>query len=280
MSIITIQNLIKRFGPVTAVDNLSLDIEAGAICGILGPNGAGKSTTIRILATLTKPTSGHASIGGYDVMTQPVKAKKMIGVIHQSLNIDPELTPREHLMVHGMLFGMKWRSIRDRADALLDFVGLADKKETPAGKFSGGMKRRLTIARALVHEPSIIIMDEPTVGLDAHARRKLWGLVSELKAKGHTILLTTHYIEEAQSLADRIVVIDKGKTIADGTPDDLIYTVGRIAVDIMRNSDTETFFFDTKTEASSFLAAQQAIGTVREANLEDVLIKLTGRKVD
>jgi ABC-2 type transport system ATP-binding protein len=280
MSIITIQNLTKHFGNITAIDNLSLEIESGAICGILGPNGAGKSTTIRILATLTKPTSGNAFIGSHDVMTEPVKAKKMIGVVHQTLNVDPELTPREHLMVHGMLFGLKRQKIREYSDTLLDFVGLEDKKDIPAGKFSGGMKRRLTIARALVHNPSVIIMDEPTVGLDAHARRKLWVLMKDLRSKGHTILLTTHYIDEAQSLSDRIVIIDRGKIIADNTPEQLIATVGQVALDIDSNGEYKTHFFNSKTDASIFLSKGQTSGTVREANLEDVFIKLTGRKVE
>jgi ABC-2 type transport system ATP-binding protein len=163
---------------------------------------------------------------------------------------------------------------------LLDFVGLSEQKNMPASKFSGGMKRRLTIARALLHDPKVIIMDEPTVGLDAHARRKLWALMRELKVKGHTILLTTHYIDEAQSLADRIVIIDKGKVIADGPPQTLIGSVGAIAADKAHNGESETHFFDSKQDAAAFLGKQQCSGTVREANLEDVFIKLTGRKVD
>jgi ABC-2 type transport system ATP-binding protein len=278
MAILSIKDLTKRFGAVTAVDHLSLDIGAGAICGILGPNGAGKSTTIRILATLTKPTSGCAEIGGHNVMTHPVKAKEMIGVVHQSLNIDPELTPREHLTVHGMLFGMKMHAIRERREMLLDFVGLAEKKDIRAGKLSGGMKRRLTVARALMHEPAIIIINEPTVGLDAHARRRLWSLMRELRDKGHTILLTTHYIDEAEALCDQIVIIDRGRIIADGAPDELIATVGRITAET-RGGEYQAFFFDTREDALAFLGGQQAAGAVREANLEDVFIKLTGRRV-
>jgi ABC-2 type transport system ATP-binding protein len=279
MSIITLENLTKRFGAVIAIDNLSLAIDAGAICGILGPNGAGKSTTIRILATLTRPTAGKALIGGYDVMCEPVKAKNMIGVVHQTLNIDPELTPREHLQVHGMLFGMKRKDMRGRIDGLLAFAGLDERKDSPAGKLSGGMKRRLTIARALVHEPKVIIMDEPTVGLDAHARRKLWTLMRELKAKGHTILLTTHYIDEAQALADRIVIIDRGILIADGTAHDLIGTVGSFAVDVHQEGKSTTTFHDTREAAAAHLASRQCSGAVREADLEDVFVKLTGRRV-
>lgn len=279
MEIISIKNLTKKFKAVTAVDNLSLDISSGAICSILGPNGAGKSTTIRILATLTRPTSGQAFIEGHDVMREPVLAKKKIGVVHQTLNIDPELTPREHLAVHGMLFGMKRFVMRCAIERLLEFVGLDNQKDIPAGKFSGGMKRRLTIARALVHDPSIIIMDEPTVGLDAHARRKLWALMRELKNRGHTVLLTTHYIEEAESLSDRIVIIDKGRIIADGSPKNLIATVGSIAVDITRNGECNTKFFDTKQNAAAFLVNEKTSGAVREANLEDVFVRLTGRRV-
>jgi len=280
MAIISIQNLTKRFGQITAVDNLSLDIQEGTICGILGPNGAGKSTTIRILSTLTKPTSGDAFIGSYNVMTESVKAKKLIGVVQQNLNIDPELTPFEHLVVHGMLYGMNKRAVTANADRLLDFVELQDKRNIPAGKFSGGMKRRLTIARALVHDPSVIIMDEPTVGLDAHARRKLWTLMKELRSDGRTILLTTHYIEEAQALSDRIVILDRGKIIADDTPDNLINSAGSVAVDAVVNSEYRTFLFSNKSEASAFLIEKKTQGTLRESNLEDVFIKLTGRKVE
>lgn len=279
MSIISLENLTKSFGAVTALDNLSLEIEEGTICGILGPNGAGKSTTIRILATLTRPTSGYARIGTYDVMKDPVKAKKMIGVVHQTLNVDPELTIREHLKVHGMLFGMNRSKIGRRIDELLDFVGLSEKEDFLAGKFSGGMKRRLTIARAMVHDPQIIIMDEPTAGLDAHARRKLWALMRELKESGHTILLTTHYIDEAHALSDRIVIIDKGKCIADGAPCSLMNTVKKVVADIAREGECHSFFFDTRQEAAAFIAGEQTTGTVREANLEDVFVKLTGRKV-
>lgn len=272
-------SLIVAMAGIVAIDNLSLEIEEGTICGILGPNGAGKSTTIRILSTLTKPSGGVAMIGGYDVMKDPVKAKKMIGVVHQTLNIDPELTPCEHLMVHGMLFGMDRSVISKRTDELLDFVGLDEQKDLPAGKFSGGMKRRLTIARALVHDPRVIIMDEPTVGLDAHARRKLWALMRELREKGHTILLTTHYIDEAHALSDRIVIIDKGKCITDGTPVSLMNTVKKVVADIVHEGDNHTHFFDTRQEAAAFIAGEQTNGTIREANLEDVFVKLTGRKV-
>jgi ABC-2 type transport system ATP-binding protein len=277
---IVIERLVKRYGSVKAVDDLSISLPAGQVHGVLGPNGAGKTTTVRILATLTRPTSGTASIGGYDVMEQPLKIKRQIGVVHQTLNFDPELTGEESLLIHGMLYDMPRRAIRTRMDELVAFADLSDAARRKVSTYSGGMKRRLSIARAMIHEPRVILLDEPTVGLDAHARRKVWDLIRRLRNEGCTILLTTHHIEEAEVLADRVVIIDHGRVIAQGSPGELIARSGNVAVDYSGPKGTETAFFETREEAARFVSNLDVYTTVRHANLEDVFIRLTGRRVN
>ena len=276
---ITIDRLTKRYGSVTALDALSLTLEKGAIHGLLGPNGAGKTTTVRILSTLTKPSSGSAAVGGYDVIAQPLHVKRQIGVVHQTLNFDPELTGTETLMVHGMLYGMSWNRLRAKTEEMLQFAELTDSAGRRVSTYSGGMKRRLSIARAMVHNPRVVLLDEPTVGLDAHARRRVWELVRRLREAECTIVLTTHYIEEAEMLADRVVIIDKGNVIADGSPRSLIASAGTVAVDFSDSSGTQTEFFENRDEAARRLATLNARATIRHANLEDVFIRLTGRRV-
>jgi len=197
---ILIEHLTKRYGNVTAVDDLSLTIAAGQVYGLLGPNGAGKTTTVRILSTLTQPTSGTASVHGCNVVSQPLKTKSKIGVVHQTLNFDPELTAWESMLIHGMFFKMSVASIRKQSEELLEFVGLADVAGKTVDKYSGGMKRRLSIERALVHDPEVLIMDEPTVGLDAHARRRVWDLIRRLREAGRTIVAVASF-----ALAVRVV---------------------------------------------------------------------------
>ena len=277
---IKIEKLNKKYKNITAVNNLNLEVKKQEIYGFLGPNGAGKTTTIRILSTLTFPTSGVAYINGYDVAKYPLQAKKEIGVIHQTHNIDPELSGYENLLIHGLLFRMKINEIKKKAEELLSFVDLEDDMYKLAGKYSGGMRRRLTIARALIHSPNLFIMDEPTTGLDAFARRKLWGLIKKIRDEGGTIFLTTHYIEEAEYLSDRVGILDKGGIIAEGAPSKLINNLGKIAVDIEGSDGLEVEFFETREEAAKFLSKLNKNATIRQANLEDVFIKLTGRRVN
>jgi ABC-2 type transport system ATP-binding protein len=277
---IVIEKLIKRYGSVTAVDGLSMSLPAGKIHAVLGPNGAGKTTTVRILATLTRPTSGTASIGGYDVCTQPLQVKRQIGVVHQTLNFDPELTGEESLMIHGLLYGMARGSIRARMKELLAFADLADAAGRMVSTYSGGMKRRLSIARAMMHHPRVILLDEPTAGLDAHTRRRVWDLVRRLRDEGCTIVLATHYIEEAEVLANHVVIIDRGRMIAEGSPDRLIAGAGAVAVDYSGPTGTDTAFFETRRLASEFVSTLDTRATIRRANLEDVFIRLTGRRVN
>ncbi len=277
---IKIENLFKKYKNITAVNGLNLEVRKQEIYGFLGPNGAGKTTTIRILSTLTLPTSGSARINGHDVLKNPVQAKKEIGVIHQTRNIDPELTGYENLLIHGLLFKMKIKDIKKKADELLDFVDLKGDMHRLASKYSGGMRRRLTIARALIHSPNLLIMDEPTAGLDAVARRRVWGLIKRIRDRGGTIFLTTHYIEEAEYLSDRVGILDKGGLIAEGAPSKLVNDMGKIAVDIEGSDGLEAEFFETRGEAAEFLSKLNKNAVIRRANLEDVFIRLTGRRVN
>ncbi len=277
---IVIDKLTKQYGSVRAVDDLSISLSAGQVHGVLGPNGAGKTTTVRILSTLTRPTSGTATVGGYDVMSQSLKVKQQIGVVHQTLNFDPELTGEESLLIHGRLYGMPRRAIWAKMDELVEFADLADAAHRKVSTYSGGMKRRLSIARAMMHEPRVVLLDEPTVGLDAHARRKVWDLIRRLRSDGCTIVLTTHHIEEAEMLADHVVIIDHGRVIAEGGPAELIAQSGNVAVDYSGSKGTETAFFENREAAGDFVSKHDVRTTVRHANLEDVFIRLTGRRVN
>ena len=276
---VELMELTKIFGDHTAVDRLSLTVPRGSFFGLLGPNGAGKTTTIRILTTLTRPTSGRAMIGGYDVVSQPVPAKRLIGLVPQQYNLDNELSGRENLDLHGRLFGLDRRLRRERTIEVLDLVSLAEAADRQAKKYSGGMKRRLMIARALLHRPEVLFLDEPTIGLDVEGRRKLWGLLTKINRQGKTILLTTHYIEEAEALCDTVGIIDRGRLIARDSPTDLIASAGRYVVDAIDDDDLTSHFFESRSEAGAFAAGLDCQAHIRPANLEDVFVKLTGRKV-
>ena len=239
---ISIKNLVKRYDDVTAVDDLSFDVEAGEIFGLLGPNGAGKSTTINILSGLLVPTSGSATVMGFDVQREPGKVKERIGVCPQEPAFFSYLTGRENVELMGNLQDMPKAELRERTDWLLDRVGLGESSGRRAGKYSGGMVRRTSLAMALVHDPEVAFLDEPTVGMDPQSRRATWGLIEGLKGRGRTVILTTHYIEEAEALSDRVGIIDHGRLIALDTPQALMEEHGA-------------------------------------ENLEEVFIKLTGRKI-
>lgn len=277
---IVVEHLTKRYGAKTAVDDLCLSIPASRVYGLLGPNGAGKTTTVRILSTLTNLTSGRAVINGCDVVSQPSRAKACIGVVHQTLNFDPELTGSQSLLIHGMLFGMNRTAIKTKTREMLEFAELMEVRGQPVGKYSGGMQRRLSIARAMMHDPLVLILDEPTVGLDAHARRKVWELIRRMRDAGRTIILTSHYIDEVELLADRVAVIDRGRLVAEGSPSALIESVGPVVVDIVHPTFTEYAFFTTREEAARHVAGLDAETTIRHANLEDVFVRITGRRVN
>ena len=224
---IVVTNLTKSFGEVTAVSSLDLDITQGEVFGLLGPNGAGKSTTISILCGLIEPSSGSASVGGEDVVEASSKVKEAIGVCTQSASVLPHLTGMENVVLFGQLHGLSKKKAGEQAAALLRRMGLSADQGRRAGKYSEGMKKRLSLALALVGDPRIVFLDEPTAAMDPQARRAVWDVVRELKQEGRTVVLTTHYIEEAEMLCDRVGIIDHGRLIALGAPADLIEQNGK-----------------------------------------------------
>jgi ABC-2 type transport system ATP-binding protein len=221
-SAIEIDNLTKKFEDATAVDSLNLQVSRGELFGLLGPNGAGKTTTINVLCGLIKPTSGRVRVGGYDVQKETAKVKELIGVCIQETAVYSYLTGAENVDLFGNLHTMKKDLMKARRGMLLEKMGLIDDARRKAEKYSAGMKRRLSLSLALVHDPQIAFLDEPTVGMDPQSRRALWDFIKELKGQGKTIILTTHYMEEAEELCDRVGIIDHGKLIALGSPQDLI----------------------------------------------------------
>ncbi len=239
---IVIDNLTKRFEDVTAVDGLSLEVENGELYGLLGPNGAGKTTVINVLCGLLEPTSGSVSVGGYDVQKEPVKVKELIGVCPQDAAVYPYLTGRENVELFGNLHAMPKDKLKRNTEELLGKMGLLEDAKRRVGKYSGGMKRRINLIMALVHDPKIAFLDEPTVAMDPQSRHAVWDFIRELKKENKTVILTTHYMEEAEELCDRVGIIDRGKLIALGAP-------------------------------------KQLIDKFEEKNLEDVFIQLTGRRI-
>lgn len=276
---IKIESLTKAFGERRAVDNLTLQIETGETFGLLGPNGAGKTTTIRMLTMLTKPTSGYVTINGWSLSNDEQKIKSIIGIVPQHLNLDMDLTARENLELHGRLHHIPAEERQSRIRELLEYVELANRHSDLVSSFSGGMKRRLMVARALMHKPKVLFLDEPTVGLDPQVRRRLWDLVRRLNSDGITVLLTTHYIEEAESLCRRVAILETGKLIALNSPGELCRRLGEYAVEWVEDEGSITRFFASRAEAADFAAQLSAMATIRRSNLEDVFVEITGRKV-
>jgi ABC-2 type transport system ATP-binding protein len=226
MSIIKVENLTKKFGGTIAVNDISFEVDKGAVFGFLGPNGAGKTTTINILCTRLSPTSGRALIDGRDCLRESAEVRNKIGIVFQDNTLDKELTAYENLLFHCYLYCVPKRERKQRIEDALYFVGLHERKGDQVKKFSGGMKRRLEVARSIIHQPMVLFLDEPTLGLDPQSRTNLWEFISKLpEQQGVTIFMTTHYMEEAE-ICNRIAVIDKGKIIAQGSPEELKKLVG------------------------------------------------------
>jgi ABC-2 type transport system ATP-binding protein len=221
-SSIVIEHLSKKYEDVTALDDLTLQVKKGELFGLLGPNGAGKTTTINILCGLVKPTTGTATVCGHDALKETAKVKDLIGVCTQETAIYPYLTGKENVEFFGNLYAMDKATLKARCNMLLTKMGLAEDGDRRAGKYSGGMKRRLSLILALISNPQIAFLDEPTVTMDPQSRHAVWDFLQELKKEGKTIILTTHYMEEAEELCDRVGIIDRGKLIALGTPKELI----------------------------------------------------------
>jgi len=223
---IVAQNLVRYFGDVKAVDGIDITVKTGEIFGFLGPNGAGKSTAVRMLTTLLRPTSGTATVAGFDVAKHPDEVRRRIGVALQDAAIDPLMTGTELLRLQAVLYGIPQTQMKNRASELLERVGLTAAADRRVGTYSGGMRRRLDLALALIHQPTVLFLDEPTTGLDPMSRMSLWEEVRRLNNEGTTVMLTTQYLEEADQLADRIAIIDAGKIVREGKPQDLKAGVG------------------------------------------------------
>jgi len=277
MVMIDIHELSKCYGAVCALEGLSLQIGAGEIFGLLGPNGAGKTTTIKILTTLAFPSGGWAKIAGFDVVRQRTRLKPLIAVCPQDINLDKELTAFENLWFYGRLHRIT--DLSRRIQELLEWGQLEHRAQDQVKKFSGGMQRRLLILRALLSRPQVLFLDEPTVGLDPQIRRQLWDLIRHLKAQGITVLLTTHYIEEAEMLCDRVAILNRGRLMALDTPRALTARVGGYVVETVDGVRRQ--YLLVKDRAEAYARAQQEPDGVliRQANLEDVFIQLTGERL-
>jgi len=304
---IEIQALTKYFGDIQAVKEASFKAERGEILSLLGPNGAGKSTTISMLSGLLEPTSGEALIMGFDIRESPEAAKAHLGVVPQELALYPDLSARENLIFWGKMYGLRGTALKARVDEVLEVIDLVDRQKDRINKFSGGMKRRVNIGAALLHKPKVIIMDEPTVGIDPQSRRHILDNVKELNRQGMTVLYTTHYMEEAQELSNHIAIMDQGEIIAYGTHEELIQLVGEqtrmdltldtVGVQVMEawrsvegvssviseDSLVTVLVDDSNLVLPRLFDAANALGVrilsidIQEPNLETVFLHLTGR---
>jgi lipooligosaccharide transport system ATP-binding protein len=296
-----VENLFKRYGDAVVVNNLSFDIAPGECLGVIGPNGAGKTTTIRMCLGHTMPDGGSITAMGLPMPHEAMAIKAQLGVVTQFDTLDPDFTCAENLLVYGRYFGMKDAAIKARIPQLLEFAALTHKANAKPGELSGGMRRRLSLARALVNDPKLLLLDEPTTGLDPQARHLMWERLQVLLQQGKSILLTTHFMDEAERLCNRLLVLDHGKKIAEGTPRDLIaahlepdvvevFGVGAhallesplraMAARVEVSGETVFFYTQDSTPLLQALAAFPQLRTLhRPANLEDLFLKLTGRQI-
>lgn len=276
-----VRNLHKTYGKIEALKGISFEISRGELFALLGPNGAGKTTTLRILSGLTTPDSGEIFLFGKSLLQNEIYAKTKIGFVPQHLNLDLELTVEENLLIHGLLYNLSLREIRKRSSQLLELASLSDRRKAKVKELSGGLRRRLLIIRALLHHPALLLLDEPTVGLDPHIRRKIWSFIKQIQAQGTTILLTTHYMEEAEILADRVAFIFSGNIIDTDTPTNFIKKLGQMAIDIFFDGEMHTKYFHSKEEAEKALleySQKYNAITLRKVSLEDVFIKYTSSR--
>jgi len=295
------QHLVKRYADATVVDDLSFQLQAGECLGVIGPNGAGKTTTLRMCLGLSEPDAGSIQAFGLSMPRDALAIKSRLGVVSQFDTLDPDFTCAENLRVFGTYFGMSRSAIEARVPELLEFAALTHKADAKPGQLSGGMKRRLSLARALINDPNILLLDEPTTGLDPQARHLMWERLQQLLQQGKSILLTTHFMDEAERLCNRLLLLDHGKKIAEGTPRDLIsqhlepdvvevYGQDALAlvnsplVELAQRTETsgETVFFYTAvaTPLLHALNTYPGLRTLhRPANLEDLFLKMTGRQI-
>ncbi|MBF0518880.1 MAG: ABC transporter ATP-binding protein [Nitrospirae bacterium] len=280
--LLTVRNLRKNYGSEkAAVAGVNFSFLKGEFVGLLGPNGAGKTTIIKILTGLIKPSSGEVSYYGEEFFENSKRLKAIIGVVPQQNNLDRDLTAYENLYLHCLLHGIPKPERSKRIEAFLTFAGLLDVKDKAVKTFSGGMMRRLVILRALLHEPEIIFLDEPTIGLDPQIRRTIWDFIVTInQTKKTTILLTTHYIEEAEKLCARVLIIDGGVIITSGTPGELKAATGKFVLETFKEDKTEENFFENKEDAIEAIKNCSYACKIRECTLEDVFLQITGRKIN
>ena len=295
---IEVRSLVKRYGELTAVDGIDFTVNTGECVGLLGPNGAGKTTTVKMLTCFTPMTSGSVRVFGLDVARSPREVKAVLGICPQEDNLDPDFDVRKNLLVYGRYFGIPSAVLKRRADELLEWVQLTEKASTDLRALSGGMKRRLVLARALLNEPRMLVLDEPTTGLDPQARHLIWQRVRQLQARGVTVLLTTHYMEEATQLCNRVILMHGGKILLEGPPNDLIASeVGREVVELWNTPPEVLAFVESagfphevveeriylydreggviRAEIERRFPAQERL--IRHATLEDVFLHRAGR---
>ena len=280
MNLIEVNNLTKKFGDFTAVNGISFSVKQGESFGLLGPNGAGKSSTMRIIAATSQRTSGDVKILGKDPEVNGPQIRAHLGVVPQQDNLDEELTCAENLYIYGRYFGLPKKMVIAKIDELLEFAQLIDKKDTKVNALSGGMKRRLTIARALVSDPDILMLDEPTTGLDPQARHILWDRLFRLKEKGVTLLITTHHMDEAEQLCDRLIVMDKGHIMAEGAPAELIKQYSsKEVLEVRFGSDRNAQMVDKLKSLASRLEELPDRLLLYAESGEDLLAKITGMNI-
>jgi lipooligosaccharide transport system ATP-binding protein len=300
--VIRAENIVKKYDDFVAVDGISFEVQRGESFGLLGPNGAGKSTTMKMIAAVSTRSSGNLEVLGMDPNTDGPAIRSQLGVVPQEDNLDQELRVRENLITYGRFFGMSHAAVAKRADELLEFAQLADRAKSKVEPLSGGMKRRLTIARSLMNDPQMLLLDEPTTGLDPQARHILWDRLFRLKEQGTTLVLTTHYMDEAEQLSDRIIVVDKGAIMAEGSPAQLIrqysskevlevrygsdknMTVAKSIADIGERQEIlpdRILIYSDNGERDLAVITKRGhhptTSLVRRSSLEDVFLRLTGR---
>lgn len=271
------KNLTKTFDNFTAVDSLDLKIETGEFFGLLGPNGAGKTTTISLLSTLLLPTKGEILIDGQKLTRNRPDLKRKISVITQEYSMRQDMNMDEIMEYQGRLYFMPRKEIKHRTEELLEFCDLIKFRKRTVRKLSGGMKRKLMVCRALLTDPEILLLDEPTAGMDALSRRQMWNLLRKLNGKNLTILLTTHYMEEAQNLCSRVALMDHGKLEEVNTPAGLIDSLGNYTVDEFAGDETHSHYFLSREEAIAYLSGLSGQASLRETTLEDVFVERAGR---
>ncbi len=277
---IELRNLTKRFGDFTAVDHLNLTIETDEFVGLLGPNGAGKTTTISMISTVLLPTEGEVLIDGKPLNRKASAEKRKLAVVTQEYSMRQDMTVDEVMEYQGRLYYMRKKEIRAKADELFEFAGLQEFRHRVVRHLSGGMKRKLMVCRALLTDPEILLLDEPTAGMDALSRRQMWNLLRRLKNDKLTILLTTHYIDEAQALCNRVAFIDGGKLDVVDAPLHLIEGLGAFAVDLVEESELRTRYFSSREDAIAYLQELPDDAILRATTLEDVFVERIGRRLN